>query len=91
MIRLHAKRVMQNLIVGLCAIALVGLTTAVVHADDIILQDANSQIDITPTSQAGMHAWIVDGTSYDAQQWFWYRIGTTGGESSIDTLGLASV
>jgi hypothetical protein len=38
-----------------------------------------------------MHAWIVDQTSYDAQQWFWYRIGSTGGESSIDALGLASI
>ena len=84
MIRLHVN----SLIVA--AIILVALTAGVVQAE-VVLQDANSTVYITPDSQVGMHSWIVDSTSYDAQQWFWYRIGTTGGESSIDTLGLASV
>jgi hypothetical protein len=80
MIRLYTK----SLIV--VAITLVALTAGAVQAD-VILQDANSTVYITPTSQVGMHAWLVDSKSYDAQQWFWYRIGEAGGESSIDTLG----
>jgi hypothetical protein len=36
----------------------------------------------------GMYTWTVDNVDHLYQQWFWYRLGSVGGESSIDTLGL---
>jgi hypothetical protein len=30
--------------------------------------------------------WVVDGTDHLFLQWFWFRIGATGGESRIDAL-----
>ncbi len=35
-----------------------------------------------------MYTWSVDGVDHLYQQWFWYRVGSVGGESSIDALGL---
>ena len=52
----------------------------------ISLTDANSQVDITTNSYAGMHNWTIDGTDVLAQQWFWYRVGNVGGQFSLDTL-----
>ncbi len=58
---------------------------------EIVLTDLNSTATIDPLSQAGMNSWTVDGTNQMYQQWFWYRIGATGGEASIDTLGTPTV
>jgi hypothetical protein len=56
----------------------------------LTLTDQNSTVLIDPTSQAGVYTWNVDGVNQLFQQWFWYRIGSTGGESSIDTLSAPS-
>jgi hypothetical protein len=55
------------------------------------LNDLNSTVQIDPQSQGGMSLWTVDNKSQMRQQWFWYRIGSTGPESSIETLGTPSV
>jgi hypothetical protein len=39
---------------------------------------------------AGMNNWTVDGTDQLQQQWFWYRLGPTGSQYSLDTLVLQS-
>jgi hypothetical protein len=52
----------------------------------VTLSDLNSTVNIDTGSQAGVYNWTVDGTDHLFQQWFWYRIGSTGPESSIDTL-----
>lgn len=39
----------------------------------------------------GLYSLVVDGKERLFQQWFWYRLGSTGGESSLDTLTLKSV
>lgn len=51
------------------------------------ITNGNSFALINSSSQAGMFNWTVDGVNQLYQQGFWYRIGTKGGESSIDTLG----
>jgi len=68
---------------------LAGLATSG-RAATTTLQDLNSTVNIDPSSQSGMSDWIVNGTDQLAQQWFWYRTGSTGPESSIDTLPLVS-
>ncbi len=55
------------------------------------LFDRNSSVTIVPNSQAGMNQWLVDGVSVLNQQWFWFRVGTSGGQSSLDTLPLQYV
>ena len=41
-------------------------------------------------SQAGLFNWSVDGVNQLFQQWFWYRVGSSGPESSIDTIAPVS-
>src|SRR6266566_3917483 len=50
------------------------------------LVNNNSTAQIDPNSQSGMFNWFVDGQNQLTQQWFWYRIGALGGESSINTI-----
>lgn len=59
------------------------------------LMDRNSRLEIDlvhkpdkPTT--GMDTWSVDGSDHVYQQWFWYRVGSTGPEYGIETLGLTS-
>src|SRR5215831_17891253 len=52
-----------------------------------ILTSGNSSISIDSGTQAGMNNWTVDGQNQLNQQWFWYRIGSSGPEASIDTIG----
>jgi hypothetical protein len=56
----------------------------------ITLTDNNSTAIITPNSQSGMSNWTVDGINQLYQQWFWYRIGSTGPESSLNTIFTSS-
>jgi hypothetical protein len=51
------------------------------------MTDGNSVAQINTSSQAGMFSWTVDGLNQLAQQWFWYRVGASGPEFSIDTIG----
>jgi hypothetical protein len=60
--------------------------TQIVSATPVTLVDNASTVQIDPASQAGMYQWTVSGVSQLQQQWFWYRIGDTGPESSIDAL-----
>ncbi len=50
--------------------------------DSIALVDAGSQ--------AGVYNWSVGGVNQLFQQWFWYRVGSSGPESSIDTISPVS-
>jgi hypothetical protein len=54
----------------------------------VTIYDHNSTASFDPTSDAGLYEWLVDGTSHMYQQWFWYRVGATGGESPISDLAL---
>lgn len=59
-------------------------------ASNVQLIDQNSSITINPTSSAGLENWTVDGVNQVNQEWFWYNVGNSGGQSSIDTLGLTN-
>ena len=91
---------------GCCARRLVGLKTGVAavmvaalvwlasdaaaRAGTIALTDGNSVVTLDPSSPAGVSGWTVDGVNQLFQQWFWYRLGSSGPQFSIDTLGLSS-
>jgi hypothetical protein len=70
------------------AIIVVMMTGTATLAADVVLTDGNATATFDLNSSAGMKDWHVDGVDHMFQQWFWYRIGDAGGESSIDTLGL---
>jgi hypothetical protein len=55
------------------------------------LVNNNSSANIDPNSQAGMFNWFVDGQNQLNQQWFWYRIGSLGPESSINTISAPAI
>jgi hypothetical protein len=55
-------------------------------AAPLALSDGNSTATIDWESQDGMESWTIDGTEHLFQQWFWYRVGDVGPESSINTL-----
>jgi len=48
--------------------------------------NGNSSIEVNSGSQAGMDSWVVDGVQQMFQQWFWFRVGSTGPEAAINTL-----
>ena len=54
---------------------------------NIILNNGNSSVTIDPTASAGVENWNINGQNQINQEWFWYRAGSSGPESSIDTLG----
>lgn len=60
------------------------------HAATYILTNYNSTASIDTASQSGFYDWTVDGLNYLRQEQFWYRVGSTGPEHSIDTLTFVS-
>ena len=77
---------------AICLVGVVGLVPAVFTAEAAVtLTSGNSTLAIDTGSSAGAYNWTVDGTNQLYQQWFWYRIGAAGPESSIDALSTANV
>jgi hypothetical protein len=54
------------------------------------LTDGNSTVTIKADSSYGMKNWTVDGQDQLYQQWFWYRVGSRGGEKGLNQLSLVS-
>jgi hypothetical protein len=75
-------------VVGLFAFALACFIAAGASGSPIVLLHDNSQITLDPQLQDGVYQWQVDGKNYLQQQWWWYRIGPSGPEASIDTLNM---
>lgn len=64
------------------------IITSTANASPIYtLSSGNASVSIDLGSQAGMYNWMVDGQKQLNQQWFWYRVGSSGPEASIDTIG----
>lgn len=59
---------------------------ATANATTAILSNLNSTASIDTGSLSGMYNWNIDGANPLVTQQFWYRVGTSGGESSINTL-----
>jgi hypothetical protein len=56
----------------------------------ISLSNGNSSVTINPNSSAGLENWSINGQNQVNQEWFWYRVGSSGGQSSIDTISSPS-
>jgi hypothetical protein len=81
---------LRRFVTGALMLGMISVAASRSEAAVITLQDQNSTALIDPDSSAGMLAWVIDGSTGPVnhlyQQWFWYRIGSTGDEASIDTL-----
>jgi len=92
------KSFMKRLSKGLLPLSAAAVAVAVLgiaspcRADNIqTLTDLNSSVTVDLSAQSGMNNWTVDGVSPLTQQWFWYRIGSSGPQASLDTLALSGV
>ncbi len=74
------------ILVGMVALGLVAMATPT-SAAVFTMTNGNSSATVDTGSSAGMNNWTISGTNSLFQQWFWYRIGATGPEASIDTIG----
>ena len=72
-------------------VALLACLLVASPAMGVTMVDRNSTVVVDPDSANGINSWTVDGIDHMFQQWFWYRIGPDGPESSIDTLGAVAV
>ncbi|HEY8495360.1 MAG TPA: hypothetical protein VIN04_15805 [Myxococcota bacterium] len=70
---------------GMSAIGLLGLAEPA-GAVPVTLQDGSAVVSIDPGSQDGVSGWAVNGVTHLRTQWFWFRVGSSGPEQSIDTL-----
>lgn len=70
----------------LMLMAALALVATPAWATAYTLSEGNSVVKIDPASQWGMYQWNVDGISNLYQQWFWYRVGNSGGQQSLDAL-----
>jgi PEP-CTERM motif len=82
----HKRFVKASLFAGFCAVVALSVSGQV-----ITLTDANSVAQVDTGSQNGMFNWFVDGQDKLAQQWFWYRVGPTAPEQSINTISPAAI
>jgi len=80
------QKYVRVLTIALAVVAAVAFGAVQAQAANLTVVDGNSSVTVDDSSAAGMHTWVVDGVDQMYQQWFWYRIGSTGGEQSIDEL-----
>src|SRR6266576_3968798 len=67
--------------------AALALCLPAARAQIVTLHDGNSSASVDLGSQAGMFNWLINGQNQLNQQWFWYRVGNSSGQHSIDTIG----
>lgn len=78
-----------------CSCAVMGVVLSLLfaavpgEAAVFTLTDANSTA-VVDSGTGGMTDWTIDGIPQLARQWFWYRVGNTGGESNLGSLPLNS-
>ncbi len=82
-------------LLGLAMVVSLVLTPQTTSAAIITLTDGNSYLDVDldpdVDDPSGALNWVVDGVDQLFRQWFWYRVGPTGGEATIDSLDLVGV
>jgi uncharacterized repeat protein (TIGR01451 family) len=82
-----------SLLCGLAVLACgLQVTTANGVPATVTISNLNSTANIDPVSSRGMFDWILNGTSnYLNQQWFWYRVGSSGPAFPIDSISAPTV
>lgn len=81
--------VLERLVVSAFLLALLTTTIPEASAQTNILSNGNSVVSVnaTPSANAGMFNYSVNGVNQVVDQWFYYRAGTMTSQSSIDSIG----
>src|SRR5690242_14520515 len=68
---------------------LASLVPASAQLVTLLDQNSSATVNLSPSASngGGMTNWIVDGQNELAQQWFWYRVGSSGPELPISAIG----
>ena len=86
------SRTGRNWITPMLCLALCGLLPISAGALSIYtLSNGNSSMNINVASSKGAYDWIVDGRDQLNQDWFSFRIGKNGPETSINSIGSPKV
>src|SRR4051812_2750712 len=72
------------------AVALSQVFSFSARAWTFTLNDGNSSTTVNTGTDEGVNNWMVDGQNQLYQQWFWYRVGSSGGEAPINTVPIVS-
>ena len=67
---------------------LILLSVSEAYAAPFFLTDGNSIVAISTESELGTFFWALEGDNQIFQQWFWFRIGDDGPETSLNKLEL---
>lgn len=73
-------------VAAIAALAAGWFLSAAAQAAPVTLAEGNSSVSLDTQLQSGLSNWTIDGTNQLSQMWFWYRVGATGPETSIDAL-----
>jgi len=78
--------------IRLCILVLAGFFFQALPVDAHVftLTNDNSRVTISDPTDEGMKEWLVDGQSQLYQQWFWYRVGSSGPEKALNTVPILS-
>ena len=79
----------RSLWLVLCLLAF-GFLPIAARAHVQTLTDNNSVVTISDPTEEGMKNWLVDGQNQLYQQWFWFRIGSSGPEYALNTIPIVS-
>jgi hypothetical protein len=85
-----------KILAPVCAWLIAGLTLLQISQSTTLaatstLSDGNSTITFDPSSSAGVNNWTVNACDQLNQDWFFYRVGSSGPVLSIDTIGAPTV
>ena len=68
----------------ICLLTTLAIASAAHASSQVTLSDLTSSVKFD--SDNGLVEWKINGKNYLKQQWFWYRIGASGPEYSLDSL-----
>ena len=83
--RIFSKR-KSFLFAATAAVAtLLGISAAKSNAA-FVLMNNNSTISLSPSDPTGPGAWTVDGVNQLGEEWLWFRIGNSAGQTNLASL-----
>jgi hypothetical protein len=84
--RMFSKRQSVVFAAAAAIVALLGFSAATSSAAPYVLTDNNSSLAVSPSSMTGPGLWDVDGVNQLGEEWFWYRIGNSAGQTDLASL-----
>lgn len=71
---------------GWVTIVFLATATTATGSGSLVLTSGNSSALVDADYGMGIYSWNVEGIEHLTQSWFWYRLGPSGGQTSINML-----